>query len=70
MTEKLTPAKAVFVNYACDECGGLMTAMGVVNMSYPATYPHTCPNGHKAALMHRYPVVRIIDDVMETEWGT
>jgi hypothetical protein len=49
------PIEMVGVAYLCDECGAEMTADGPMNWTVPATYPHACPNGHKATLLNSYP---------------
>jgi hypothetical protein len=49
------PIEMIGVAYLCDECGAEMTADGSINLSSPASYPHTCPNGHKATLPNSYP---------------
>jgi hypothetical protein len=55
MPEVEFPIEMIGVAYLCDECGQEMTAGGPMNWTVPATYPHTCPNGHKATLLNSYP---------------
>lgn len=46
MPESEKPVQTVQVNYLCDECGEPMKWDGRCLTSYPAQYPHGCPNGH------------------------
>jgi predicted RNA-binding Zn-ribbon protein involved in translation (DUF1610 family) len=55
MPEVEFPMKLVGLAYLCDDCGEEMMNRGLGSWSDPATYPHTCPNGHTATLRRCYP---------------
>jgi len=62
MGEKTIPAKAIIVDYICDECGeGRMRWFGRQLLCNPPLYPHIC-NGCNAEknLDHVYPKEKIV----------
>lgn len=63
MAEITTPAQAVVVDYQCDDCGeGKMIPTGVVLLSLPPQYPHTCNKcGKQKSFRERYPTTRIVE---------
>ena len=60
MAEREFQIEPYGVAYDCGECGAEMkpTAEEVAWLTLPVQFPHECPNGQRAALSERYPLIR------------
>jgi hypothetical protein len=57
MSEDVSPAEAVLVDWRCDICGEFVavTKAKPDYCSTPIRIPHACPNGHEVYLPNEYP---------------
>ena len=64
MPEITSPAKVVWIKYACDGCGGeVKHAPGVTLMSNPPKFLHVCEGfGREYRLTRCYPTYNIVPD--------
>jgi hypothetical protein len=62
-----TTAEIAIKELFCDDCKLEMKATDYVLTSNPPQFPHVCPNGHKATLYKRYPML-VTRKVGEKEW--
>lgn len=54
----------------CDNCGTEMQSTGIALTTYPAQYPHKCPNcGEQVTMMELYPrsVFKEAEEVKEKD---